>query len=184
MRSASTRSATAARPASATPARCPTRSPSAISQGDLVVCAVLSGNRNFEARIHPRGEGELPRLAAARRRLRARGRMDIDLAREPLGEDADGEDVFLRDLWPTAAEIQETIARGRPRRDVPKHLRRRVHGRRALAAPRRARRRPLRVGPRSTYVRRPPYFDGMPPRAGSRSATSPARAASSCSATR
>ena len=72
-RSASSSSATAARPASATRARSRTRSPQAVRDGELAVCAVLSGNRNFEGRIHPLRARELPRLSPARRRLRARG---------------------------------------------------------------------------------------------------------------
>jgi aconitate hydratase len=77
----------------------------AIADGDLVACAVLSGNRNFEARIHPEVKANYiasPPLVVA---YALAGRMDLDLANEPL---QDG--VFLHDLWPTAAEIQETIA--------------------------------------------------------------------------
>src|SRR5207249_4631576 len=83
---------------------------SAIGEGDLVVCSVLSGNRNFEARIHPEVKANYlasPPLVVA---YALAGRMDIDLVNEPLGEDTNGEDVYLRDLWPTAEEIQETIS--------------------------------------------------------------------------
>ena len=86
--SASTPSATAARPASATPARCRRRSRSRSSEGDLVVCSVLSGNRNFEARIHPEVKANYlasPPLVVA---YALAGRMDIDLTTEPLGQDA------------------------------------------------------------------------------------------------
>ncbi len=78
----------------------------AIADGDLVACAVLSGNRNFEARIHPEVKANYiasPPLVVA---YALAGRMDIDVATEPL---QDG--VYLRDLWPSSAEIQETIAR-------------------------------------------------------------------------
>ena len=84
--SASTPSATAARRASATRGRCPTRSPRAIAEGDLVACAVLSGNRNFEARIHPEVKANYlasPPLVVA---YALAGRMDVDLEREPLGQ--------------------------------------------------------------------------------------------------
>jgi aconitate hydratase len=77
----------------------------AIASGNLVVCSVLSGNRNFEARIHPEVKANYlasPPLVVA---YALAGRMDIDLLREPLQDD-----VYLRDIWPTAEEIQETIA--------------------------------------------------------------------------
>ena len=81
----------------------------AVEQGDLVVCAVLSGNRNFEARIHPEVKANYlasPPLVVA---YALAGRMDIDLASEPLGQDHDGEDVFLHDIWPTPDEVAETM---------------------------------------------------------------------------
>jgi aconitate hydratase len=77
----------------------------AITDGNLVACAVLSGNRNFEARIHPEVKANYlasPPLVVA---YALAGRMDIDLNNEPLQGD-----VFLRDLWPTSDEIQKTIA--------------------------------------------------------------------------
>ncbi len=133
----------------------------AVDEGDLVVCAVLSGNRNFEARIHPEIKANYlasPPLVVA---YALAGRMDIDLATEPLGQGADGGDVFLSDLWPTSAEIQETIASS-------------VHGEmfrstyadvftggddwRALPVPEGEL---FAWDPASTYVRQPPYFEGM-----------------------
>jgi aconitate hydratase len=77
----------------------------AIAEGELVACAVLSGNRNFEARIHPEVKANYlasPPLVVA---YALAGRMDLDLETEPLQGD-----VYLRDLWPGSAEIQETIA--------------------------------------------------------------------------
>ncbi|MFL5921981.1 MAG: aconitate hydratase [Gaiellaceae bacterium] len=82
----------------------------AVEEGDLVVCAVLSGNRNFEARIHPEVKANYlasPPLVVA---YALAGRMDLDLETEPIGQDRDGDDVFLRDLWPSAEEIEEAIA--------------------------------------------------------------------------
>jgi aconitate hydratase len=139
----------------------------AIDEGDLVVCSVLSGNRNFEARIHPEVKANYlasPPLVVA---YALAGRMDVDLLEEPLGRDRDGNDVFLREIWPGAEEIQETISRS-------------VHGDmfsrtyadvftgdenwRALPVP------PgdlFAWDEASTYVRRPPYFDGMPREHGS-----------------
>src|SRR5689334_20871967 len=81
----------------------------AVTENELVVCAVLSGNRNFEARIHGDVKANYlasPPLVVA---YALAGRMDIDLLNEPLGEGDDGP-VYLRDVWPTAAEIDETIA--------------------------------------------------------------------------
>ena len=71
---------------------------------------MLSGNRNFEARIHPEVKANYlasPPLVVA---YALAGRMDIDLSTEPIGQDPDGNDVFLRDLWPSSTEIDETIA--------------------------------------------------------------------------
>ncbi|HKG09260.1 MAG TPA: aconitate hydratase AcnA, partial [Gaiellaceae bacterium] len=82
----------------------------AVDQGDLVVCSVLSGNRNFEARIHPEVKANYlasPPLVVA---YALAGRMDLDLIEEPIGVGSDGEDVYLRDLWPSAQEVHETIA--------------------------------------------------------------------------
>ena len=135
----------------------------AIAENDLVACAVLSGNRNFEARIHPEVKANYlasPPLVVA---YALAGRMDLDLTTEPIGQDPDGNDVYLRDLWPTSEEIGETIAgsvsgelfRGRYA-DV-------FTGDETLARARRCPRATSTPGSRdSTYVRRPPYFDGMP----------------------
>src|SRR5205823_1823906 len=82
----------------------------AIAEGDLVVCSVLSGNRNFEARIHPEVKANYlasPPLVVA---YALAGRMDLDLTTEPLGQDRDGNDVFLSDLWPSPQEIADTVA--------------------------------------------------------------------------
>src|SRR6185503_4352934 len=73
----------------------------AVTEADLVVCSVLSGNRNFEARIHPEVKANYlasPPLVVA---YAIAGRMDLDLINEPIGKDDDGNDVFLRDIWPT-----------------------------------------------------------------------------------
>ena len=135
----------------------------AVSEADLVVCSVLSGNRNFEARIHPEVKANYlasPPLVVA---YALAGRMDIDLLTEPIGQDDNGNDVFLRDIWPTSAEVQMAIASS-----VQGDMFQRTYADvytgdenwRALDVP---------AGdlfawdPASTYVRRPPYFDGMPP---------------------
>ena len=82
----------------------------AITSQDLVAASVLSGNRNFEGRIHPYSLANYlasPPLVVA---FALAGRIDIDMTTEPLGTGSDGKPVFLRDLWPTQAEIQEMIA--------------------------------------------------------------------------
>ncbi len=82
-----------------------------IKEHDLVVASVLSGNRNFEARIHGSVKANFlmsPPLVVA---FAIAGRIDIDLTKEPLGKASDGKPVFLKDIWPTSAEIEETIAK-------------------------------------------------------------------------
>ncbi|HEY7693478.1 MAG TPA: aconitate hydratase [Gaiellaceae bacterium] len=133
----------------------------AIVDHDLVTCAVLSGNRNFEARIHPEVKANYlasPPLVVA---YAIAGRMDVDLTTEPLGQGSDGEDVYLRDIWPTSAEIDETIAAS-----VSGEL---FRGRYADVFTGDETWRGLDVptgdlyawADDSTYVRRPPYFEGM-----------------------
>ena len=134
----------------------------AVEKGELVVCSVLSGNRNFEARIHPEVKANYlasPPLVVA---YALAGRMDLDLLEEPLGEDEDGNDVFLRDLWPTAAEIQETITasvRGEMFRSTYADVFTGDDQWRDLPVPEGEL---FEWEPDSTYVRRPPYFDDMP----------------------
>ncbi|MGH7311600.1 MAG: aconitate hydratase, partial [Candidatus Rokuibacteriota bacterium] len=133
----------------------------AIAEGDLVVCAVLSGNRNFEARIHSEVKANYlasPPLVVA---YAIAGRMDLDLTHEPLGQGKDGRDVFLRDIWPGAAEVAETVDRA-----VRGEMFRRTYAD-VFSGDDHWRALPVPAGdlfawePRSTYVRRPPYFDGM-----------------------
>jgi aconitate hydratase len=82
----------------------------AIDEGDLAVVSVLSGNRNFEGRIHPQVKASYlasPPLVVA---FALAGRADIDMTTEPLGTGADGEPVYLKDLWPSAAEVGEAMS--------------------------------------------------------------------------
>src|SRR5919106_1546012 len=81
----------------------------AIHEFDLVAASVLSGNRNFEARVHQNIKANFlmsPPLVVA---FALAGRVDIDLSREPLGKDKDGKETFLRDLWPNLSEIRHTM---------------------------------------------------------------------------
>ncbi len=134
----------------------------AVSDGDLVVCSVLSGNRNFEARIHPEVKANYlasPPLVVA---YALAGRMDLDLSTEPLGQDTDGTDVFLRDVWPTSAEVQETIAssvKGEMFSSTYADVFTGDETWRALPVPEGEL---FAWEDDSTYVRLPPYFDEMP----------------------
>lgn len=81
----------------------------AIDEGNLSVCAVLSGNRNFEGRIHQKTRGNWlasPPLVVA---YALAGTTNIDLSNEPISQDADGNDVYLKDIWPSNHEIQEAV---------------------------------------------------------------------------
>ncbi len=133
----------------------------AIEANDLVVAAVLSGNRNFEGRIHPLARASYlasPPLVVA---FALAGRVDIDLTREPLGTDRDGSPVFLADIWPSADEIRSVIAES-----VDAELFRRTYEVvfegddrwRALSIPSGDR---YAWDPLSTYIARPPFLEGM-----------------------
>jgi aconitate hydratase len=134
----------------------------AVADGDLVVCSVLSGNRNFEARIHPEVKANYlasPPLVVA---YALAGRMDLDLLQEPLGQDDDGNDVFLRDIWPSSDEIQETIShavRGEMFEQTYADVFTGDPAWRELPVPEGDL---FEWDAESTYVRRPPYFEGMP----------------------
>ena len=134
----------------------------AVEEGDLVVCSVLSGNRNFEARIHPEVKANYlasPPLVVAYALV---GRMDVDLETEPLGQGSDGEDVFLRDLWPTNEEIDQAVAAA-----VDGGMFRKQYAD-VFTGDERWRALPIPEGDlydwsdESTYIRRPPFFEGMP----------------------
>jgi aconitate hydratase len=133
----------------------------AIEEGDLVAAAVLSGNRNFEGRVHPEVRANYlasPPLVVA---YALAGRMDIDLTSEPLGQDSKGQPVYLRDIWPTQAEVQEAIGRA-----LRSEMFQKVYGEvfkgdvrwEALAIPEGDR---FNWQTDSTYVRHPPYFVDM-----------------------
>ncbi len=134
---------------------------SIIEEHDLVAAAVLSGNRNFEGRIHPLARASYlasPPLVVA---FALAGRVDIDLTREPLGVDRDGKDVYLADLWPSPEEIRRTIGES-----VSPELFRRTYASvfdgddrwRALPIPSGDR---YAWDPASTYIALPPFFEGL-----------------------
>jgi len=134
----------------------------AVGDGDLVVAAVLSGNRNFEARIHGEVKANYlasPPLVVA---YALAGRMDVDLVNEPLGQGSDGEDVFLRDLWPSRDEIDEVVGasvQGEMFSSTYADVFTGDERWRALDTPEGEL---YAWDPDSTYVQLPPYFDGMP----------------------
>ncbi len=132
----------------------------AIDSGKLNVAAVLSGNRNFEGRVNPQTRFNYlasPPLVVA---YALAGRMDIDMATEPLGIGTDGP-VFLRDIWPTAQEVEDTILSSVKREQFTTQYAN------AFAGDAHWQRIPAPLGDQyawnndSTYVKNPPYFDGM-----------------------
>ncbi len=133
----------------------------AVEEKDLAVCAVLSGNRNFEGRINQDVKANYlasPPLVVA---YALAGRMDLDLTSEPLGEGEDGEPVYLRDLWPDPAEVRELIGRSIASEMFTKNYSGVLEGDetwKAVEVPEGDR----YTWPESTYVRRPSFFEGMP----------------------
>jgi aconitate hydratase len=133
----------------------------AINDNDLAVVSVLSGNRNFEGRINPDVKMNYlasPPLVIA---YALAGTMDFDFDTEPLGQDTDGKDVFLKDLWPSPADVERTIAES-----INKEMFTKDYAD-VFAGDERWQSLPTPEGKTfdwaddSTYVRKPPYFDGM-----------------------
>jgi aconitate hydratase len=132
-----------------------------IEDRDLIVAAVLSGNRNFEGRIHPQVRANYlasPPLVVA---YALAGRMDVDLTTEPLGVGKDGP-VYLRDIWPSNEEIARTMAQS-----ISDEMYRRRYadvfkGDENWAQLKVATSERFAWDEKSEYVKRPPYFDGMP----------------------
>ena len=141
-----------------------------VGDADLAVVSVLSGNRNFEGRINPDVKMNYlasPPLCVA---YALAGTMDIDLYEEPLGEDEHGQAVYLKDVWPTAAEVSETVLEA-----VQSDMFRKSYAEvfdgddrwKSLELPGTAGEAGARDSfeweEQSTYVRRPPFFDDLPP---------------------
>jgi aconitate hydratase len=139
----------------------PTEVSAAVNEGDLAVVSVLSGNRNFEGRINPDIKMNYlasPPLVVA---YALAGTMDLDLTTEPLGTGSDGEPVYLRDIWPSPKDVSDVVASaitGDMYADSYQDV---------FAGDDRWKAIPVPAGdafawdPASTYVRKPPYFDGM-----------------------
>ena len=138
----------------------------AIAEGDLSVCAVLSGNRNFEGRVHAEVRMNYlasPPLVVA---YAIAGTMNIDLYNEPLGKSSDGDNVYLKDIWPTQAEVAAAVA-GLSREQFTKSYADVYAGDanwKQLAAPEGE---CFAWEDDSTYIQNPPYFVGMSKTAGS-----------------
>jgi aconitate hydratase len=137
----------------------------AVKDGGLVVAAVLSGNRNFEGRINPQVRANYlasPPLVVA---YALAGKMDIDLAVEPLGNDKSGKPVFLRDVWPSQQEVSDAVSGSVRAEMFRKAYEESLQGDdrwKALQAPAGEL---FQWDDASTYVKRPPFFDNMPRRA-------------------
>jgi len=133
----------------------------AVKQGDIVGTSVLSGNRNFEGRIHPLVRMNFlasPPLVVAYALV---GNLDVNLLRDPLGEDKDGNPVYLKDIWPSQQEIHDTIAA-----NIDSNMFKSSYGSvfagdknwTAISAPEGE---IYTWDAASTYVKNPPYFEGM-----------------------
>ncbi len=127
----------------------------ALAEHPIVSCSVLSGNRNFEARIHPRVKANFlmsPPLVVA---FALAGRVDIDLTTEPLAHTAEGKSVYLRDLWPTDEELREARARACGAEDYLASYAHSIPEWQGIAAPGGA---TFAWKKESTYLHRPPFF--------------------------
>jgi aconitate hydratase len=132
-----------------------------VEERGLVVASVLSGNRNFEGRINPDVRANYlmsPPLVVA---FALAGRIDIDFDKEPIGQDKEGKEVFLRDIWPTQTEVNSTIASSLDSEMFRKNYQT------VFAGDERWQKLPTPEGKtyawnaKSTYIKRAPYFDGM-----------------------
>ncbi|HEX5822603.1 MAG TPA: aconitate hydratase [Solirubrobacterales bacterium] len=134
----------------------------AVNDNDLVVCSVLSGNRNFEGRINPDTRANYlasPPLVVA---YALAGRMDIDLTTEPLGRDSDDQPVYLSDVWPSSAEIKQVVGEAVRADMFTKSYADVFTGDKrwkGIEIPEGDR----YTWPDSTYVRKPSFFEGMDP---------------------
>jgi aconitate hydratase len=134
----------------------------AVNEADLAVVSVLSGNRNFEGRINPDVKMNYlasPPLVIA---YALAGSMDVDLNNDPLGQDTDGNDVFLHDIWPSPQEVQRVIDHAVSAEMFSKDYADVFAGTEQWQALPTPEGKTFDWDAQSTYVRRPPYFEGMP----------------------
>jgi aconitate hydratase 1 len=133
----------------------------AVRVGDVVACSVLSGNRNFEGRVHPEIKMNFlasPPLVVA---YALAGSLDIDITTEPLGIGKDGKPVYLKDVWPSAAEVAATVAASVDSAMFKKGYANVFLGDANWAAIKTPAGKIYSWDGKSTYVKNPPYFDGM-----------------------
>ena len=133
----------------------------AIKEGDLVVASVLSGNRNFEARVHQDVKANYlasPPLVVA---YAIAGTVDIDLAKDPIGTGSDGKPVYLKDIWPTQAEVDAAVAKDVTREQFTHEYAHVFEGSAAWQAIKAGGGEMYAWDAKSTYIQNPPYFEGM-----------------------
>ena len=138
-----------------------------IAAGDLVVASVLSGNRNFEGRVHPEVKANYlasPPLVVA---YAIAGTVRIDLTKEPIGQDSSGKDVYLRDIWPTNKEIGDMIAATVGPEMFKQNYADVFKGDTRWAQIASPEGQAYQWNGDSTYIKNPPYFDGMTMQVGS-----------------
>ncbi|MBA2664952.1 MAG: aconitate hydratase AcnA [Bradymonadaceae bacterium] len=136
-----------------------------ITNGDLVAASVLSGNRNFEGRINPHTRANYlasPPLVVA---YAIAGTVDIDLYNDPIAQDKDGNDVYLKDIWPTNEEVRETVARCVTREQFLQEYANVFDGPDAWQALEAPLGQAYDWDPDSTYIQEPPFFFDMPEKA-------------------
>jgi aconitate hydratase len=134
----------------------------AIKDNNLVAVSVLSGNRNFEGRIHPLVRANYlasPPLVVA---YALAGRMDMDLTTEPLGKDSAGKDVFLKEIWPSPAEIEQTVRSAVKTSMFTKQYGAIYEGDKEWKAMRVPQSDLYTWDAKSTYIKLPPFFEDMP----------------------
>jgi aconitate hydratase len=133
----------------------------AVKSGDITACSVLSGNRNFEGRVHPEVKMNFlasPPLVVA---YAIAGTLDIDLTREPIGVGSDGKPVMLADIWPSDHEVAETVLRSIDSTMFRQSYSGVFTGDANWAAIKVPAGKRYAWDAKSTYVKNPPYFDGM-----------------------
>jgi aconitate hydratase len=138
----------------------------AIAEGDLVAVSVLSGNRNFEGRISPDVRANYlasPPLVVA---YALAGTMDIDLSSDPIAQDKDGNDVYLKDIWPSTAEIAELVEQTVTREAFQSKYADVFKGDDKWRSVETTDAETYDWPPQSTYIQNPPYFQGMGPEPG------------------
>ena len=133
----------------------------AVDEGDLLVCSVLSGNRNFEGRVHPQVKANYlasPPLVVA---YALAGTMKLDLTTEPLGTGSDGKPVYLKDIWPSNQEIREAMEKSLTAEMFKRRYANVFEGPEQWQAIDTPESLTYSWDDRSTYVKNPPYFQGM-----------------------